>query len=273
MWNMRLSTIFRRKIHIKTDWIRKTILALILPILIVIAWWGVTTYGSIPVGVLPTLPKVGSTFKEMIQTGQLQDDLVISLGRVVKGYLASAILGIVLGSLIGMFRTVRELFLPLITVIRQIPMIAWIPLIILWAGIGEASKVIIIVLAAFFPILVNAESGISSTPDSYLEVARLYKLNPWETFTKVYLPHALPQMLVGLRLGLGVSWMAVVAAELIAATSGLGYRMSNARSMMRSDIVIICMIVIGIVGVLMDKLIGYLFGLSTPWQKANKKEA
>ncbi|MBP3486909.1 MAG: ABC transporter permease [Roseburia sp.] len=256
----------------KKDWIRKTILALILPVLVVFAWWYVTTYGSIPVGILPDIPRVGNTFVEMLKSGQLKEDLLISIGRVVKGYLLSAALGIILGSLIGMFRTVREMLLPMITVIRQIPMIAWIPLIILWAGIGESSKVIIIVLAAFFPVLVNTESGISSTPDSYLEVAKLYKLNPWKTFARVYLPHALPQMLVGLRLGLGVSWMAVVAAELIAATSGLGYRMSNARSMMRSDIVIICMIVIGIVGVLMDKLIGYLFGLSTPWQKINTKE-
>jgi sulfonate transport system permease protein len=254
-----------------SDTIRKTILALVLPLLIVFAWWYATTYGDIPVGILPDLPRVKNTFIDMIHTGQLKEDLLISLSRVVKGYLVSAILGIILGSLIGMFRTVKELLLPLITVIRQIPMIAWIPLIILWAGIGEASKVIIIVLAAFFPILVNTESGISGTPKEYLEVAKLYKLNPWKTFTRVYLPHALPQMLVGLKLGLGVSWMAVVASELIAATSGIGYRMSDARSMMRSDIVIICMIVIGLVGVIMDKVIGVIFDTVTPWQKLNRE--
>ena len=191
---------------------------------------------------------------------------MISLERVVKGYLLSALLGIVLGSVVGMFRTAREMILPVVTVIRQIPIIAWVPLIILWFGIGEESKVVIIVLAAFFPILVNTESGIEETPEGFLEVARLYKLNPWETFTKVYLPHALPQMLVGLKLGLGVSWMAVVAAELIAATSGIGYRMADARSLMRADVVIVCMIVIGIVGVLMDKLLGLLFQKLTPWQ-------
>lgn len=258
----------------KKDWIRKTILALILPALVVFAWWYATTYGSVPVGILPDIPRVGNTIVSMIQTGQLQEDLLISIGRVIKGYFVSAVLGIVLGSLIGMFRTVREMLLPVITVIRQIPMIAWIPLIILWAGIGEASKVIIIVVAAFFPILVNTESGISSTPFGYIEVAKLYKLSPWKTFARVYLPHALPQMLVGLKLGLGVSWMAVVASELIAATSGVGYRMSNARSMMRSDIVIVCMVVIGLVGVIMDKIIGSLFGLATPWQRfdRNKKE-
>ena len=254
----------------KNDILRKTILALILPVLVVILWFCVTTYGSIPVGILPDLPRVGNTITDMIHTGQLQEDLLVSILRVVKGYLFSAVVGVVLGSLIGMFPRVRELLLPTITIIRQIPMIAWIPLIILWCGIGELSKVVIIVLAAFFPILVNTESGIESTPAGYIEVARLYKLNPWKTFTNVYLPHALPQILVGLKLGLGVSWMAVVAAELIAATSGIGYRMSNARSMMRSDVVIVCMIVIGLIGVIMDKGIGLVFGYITPWQKTGK---
>lgn len=255
---------------LKKDLSRKIILGLVIPIIIVVLWFYVTTYGSIPTGILPSIPKVGDTFNEMIQSGQLQQDLLVSLSRVVKGYLVSAILGITLGSLMGMFRTVKELFLPIVTVIRQIPMIAWIPLIILWCGIGELSKVVIIVLAAFFPILVNTQSGMEGTPDGYIEVARLYKLNPWKTFTKVYLPHALPHILVGLKLGLGVSWMAVVASELIAATTGIGYRMSNARSMMQSNVVIVCMIVVGLVGVIMDKGIGLVFGAVTPWQKTEK---
>ena len=251
---------------------RKTVLGLVIPVIIVTFWFYVTTFGSIPTGILPSIPKVGETFVEMIQTGQLQQDLLVSLSRVLKGYIVSAVLGITLGSLMGMFRTVKELCLPVITVIRQIPMIAWIPLIILWCGIGEASKVVIIVLAAFFPILVNTQSGMESTPSGYIEVARLYKLNNFKTFSKVYLPHALPHILVGLKLGLGVSWMAVVAAELIAATTGIGYRMSNARSMMQSNVVIVCMIIVGLVGVLMDKGIGILLGSLTPWLKNERRK-
>lgn len=251
---------------------RKIILALLIPAVIVIAWASVTTSGKIPSGILPSLPSVGKAFETMIGTGQLQGDLLISLSRVIKGYLLSALLGVVIGSLIGMSRTIKELLLPMITVIRQIPMIAWIPLIILWCGIGEESKVVIIVLAAFFPILVNAESGIAQTPENFLEVARLYKLGWWKTFSKVYLPHAIPQILVGLKLGLGVSWMAVVASELIAATSGIGYRMSNARSLMRPDVVIVCMLVIGVVGILMDKAIGIVFELFTPWVEKKRRD-
>lgn len=252
--------------------INKVVIGFIAPVIIVFAWWYATTFGDIPVGILPDIPRVWDTTKEMISTGQLQEDLVVSFSRVVKGYIIAAILGVGLGALIGMSKKVRWLLLPMLTVIRQIPIIAWIPLIILWAGIGEESKVVIIVLAAFFPILVNTVSGIVGTPQGLIEVARLYRLGRIKTFKDVYLPHALPHILVGLKLGLGVSWMAVVAAELIAATSGVGYRMSNARSMMRSDQVIICMITIGVIGILMDKLIGTLFSLITPWEKVVTKK-
>ncbi len=255
--------------------IRKTILALVIPVIIIMIWFYTTTYMVIPKGILPTIPDVGQTFLEMLKSGQLENDIAVSISRVLKGYCISVVLGVTLGSLIGMYRSIKELFVPVITVIRQIPMIAWIPLIILWCGIGETSKVVIIVLVAFFQILVNTQSGIESTPKGYIEVARLYKLGRWKTFIKVYLPHAIPQILVGLRLGLGGSWMAVVAAELIAATSGIGYRMSSARSNMQSNVVIVCMIVVGLVGVLMDRGIGVLFTTLTPWiriENENRKE-
>lgn len=237
----------------------------IVPAIIIILWYSVTTFGSLPTSILPSPQMVGKAFSEMTSSGQLQEDLMISLGRVIKGFLASSVVGIFLGSVMGMYGRAKRLFLPTITVIRQIPMVAWIPLIILWAGIGESSKVIIIMVAAVFPILINTLSGIEGTPEGYVEVARLYKLKKWKTFTKVYLPHALPQILVGLKLGLGVSWMAVVASELIAASTGIGYRMNEARSLMKSDKVIVCMIVIGLIGIIMDKLISLLFDCLTPW--------
>ena len=254
----------------KNNTVKKVMLGALLPLIVIAAWFYASTYGSIPSGILPSIPKVGSAFQTMISTGQLQEDLLVSISRVLKGYAVSAFFGILLGSLMGMSENIKMMFQPVVTIVRQIPMIAWIPLIILWCGIGEMSKVVIIVLAAFFPILVNTESGMESTPQGYIEVAKLYKLNPWKTFTSVYLPHALPNILVGLKLGLGVSWMAVVAAELIAATTGIGYRMSNARSMMQSDVVIVCMIVVGLIGVLMDKGIGVVFDMLTPWNKAEK---
>ena len=186
---------------------------------------------------------------------------------MLKGYAIAAALGICAGSVMGMWHRAYDLLHPFITAVRQIPVIAWIPLIILWYGIGETSKVVVIAIAAFFPITLNTLGGFQSLPSGYLEVARLYRLSVSETFRKVYLPNALPQILVGLKLGLGSSWMAVVAAELIAANSGIGYRLSYSRGLLRSDAVILCMLVIGLVGILMDKLLTALFRRLLPWQK------
>ena len=144
-------------------------------------------------------------------------------------------------------------------------MLAWIQLIILWFGIGEESKVAVIVLGAFFPIMINTTSAIKQTQKSYIEVAKLYKLNKWDTFKKVYLPSATPQIFVGLKLGLGISWMAVVAAEMLAASSGIGFRISDARVLMQPDVVIVGMIVIGVIGVIMDKILTKISQKATPW--------
>lgn len=250
---------------------KNVLLSILIPVVVVIFWYYATNYTDISGSILPKISKVGVAFQDLVQKGQLQEDLSVSIGRVVKGYGFSIVLGVLLGTFMGMSKNVWHIFHLTTTTIRQIPMIAWIPLIILWCGIGELSKVVIIVLAAFFPIMVNTLSGISGTPQGYIEVAQLYKLSKWKTFTKVYLPHALPQIFVGLKLGLGTSWMAVVAAELIAASSGIGYRLSDARSLMRSDIVIVCMIVIGIIGILMDKIITLIFGVLTPWEKKGQE--
>lgn len=251
---------------------KKFIYGLILPVIIVISWYLYTTFSNVPNSLLPKIQNVFTAFNEMVSQGQLQNDLAVSFLRVVKGFLVSGVIGILLGAMMGMSQKISAMLLPTITAIRQIPVIAWIPLIILWAGIGEGSKVVIIVIAASFPVLVNTLSGFTSTPAGYIEVARLYNLNRWQTFLKVYLPHALPQMLVGLKLGLSVSWMALVASELIAASSGIGYRMNDARSLMRSDKVIVCMVVIGLAGIIMDKVISIIFEAITPWEKIAKSE-
>lgn len=250
--------------------IKKIILPWIIPAIILIAWIYVTDSGDVPQSLLPKLSSVWEAFKTQLANGELVTDLGISIGRVLKGYAISIILGIVLGTLMGMSKDMWYLFHGITTAIRQIPVMAWIPMIILWCGIQELSKVVIIVIAAFFPIMTNTLGGISSTPKQYIEVAKLYKLSRWKTFSKVYLPYAIPQIFVGLKLGLSSSWMAVVAAELIASASGIGYRLSDARNMMRSDVMIVCMIFIGIVGALMDRIITLVFHALTPWEKKGK---
>lgn len=249
---------------------KKILLGLVAPLIILFVWWITTTFGNIPSSILPNLPEVGKAFRVMGKSGQLQEDLLLSFSRVVRGYAFATLIGVTIGTVTGMSKTASAILMPTITTIRQIPMIAWIPLIIVWCGIGELSKVVIIVLAAFFPILVNTFSGISSTPVGYIEVAQMYRLSRWKSFVKLYLPHALPNIFVGMKLGLGVSWMAVIASELVAATSGVGYRMNYARTMMQSDQVIVCMLVIGLVGISMDKLLSIVFRKLTPWERIRK---
>ncbi|OPX43278.1 putative aliphatic sulfonates transport permease protein SsuC [Ruminiclostridium hungatei] len=245
--------------------LRVILLSLIIPAAVIIFWSIATARGIAPEAILPSIRSVLKVFKENLASGQLELDLGISLMRVVKGYFAAVLLGVILGTTMGMSKNMNYIFSLTLNAIRQIPMMAWIPLIILWFGIDELSKIVVIILGAFFPIMVNTFSGIRGTPPGYIEIARLYKLSRWNTFRKVYLPSAIPQIFVGLKLGLGISWMAVVAAELIASTEGIGFRISDARSLMKPDVVIMGMIVIGVVGILMDKILTFVSRKATPW--------
>lgn len=258
-----------KKIYTK---IGRAFFSLLLPFMIVIGWDLITTYGDKPTSIMPTLGMIGRAFCTMVKSGQLQEDLLVSFTRIIKGYILAVVLGSVLGIVMGMIKGVKNFFYLTLTSIRQIPMMAWVPLVILWCGIGEMSKIVIIVIAAFFPIMVNTLQGIERTPQNYLELARLYNLNKWETFVKVYLPHALPSMLVGLKLGISSAWMAVVGAEMIAASSGIGFRMQDSRSKMRADSLLVCMLVVGLIGILMDKGLVCLFGKLTPWDKNENGE-
>lgn len=240
---------------------------IILPVIIVLAWHFATATGAMSTLILPTMSTVFKTLKEQIANGTLLGDIGISLSRIAKGYALAVIVGILLGVLMGMNKAANRFFMLTFTAIRQIPMIAWVPILIIWFGIGEESKVAVIFLAAYFPVLVNTVSGIERTDPKLIEVGKMYHLNSWQQFIKIYLPSALPSIFVGLKLGLSVSWMAVVGAEMIAATSGIGFRINDARSLMQYPVVFAGIIAIALVGVVMDMVISLLGKLCTPWEK------
>ena len=238
----------------------------LLPISIVILWYVVTKIGGVPPVLLPTIGSVIESFGAQIKSGRLIQDLAVSLTRILKGYSLAALVGITLGVVMGMNERMNRFFIFTFTSIRQIPMLAWIPLLVMWFGIGEESKVAVIFLASYFPIMVNTVSGIKRTDAKLIEVGKMYHLNHWELFTKIYLPSALPSIFVGLKLGLGISWMAVVGAEMIAANSGIGFRINDARSLMQSSVVFSGMISIAIAGVVMDLILTWIAKVSTPWE-------
>jgi len=241
-------------------------LGLILPVLVFLAWIIVTETGRIPSLILPKLTVVIREIGYQLTKGTLKKDIAISLARILKGYLLAALVGGALGVIMGMSRKAEKFLSLTFTSIRQIPMMAWVPLLVIWFGIGEESKVAVIFLAAYFPILMNTLSGIRRTDPRLLEVGRMYKLSKWDMFQKIYLPSALPSVFVGLKLALGISWMAVVGAEMIAASSGIGFRINDARSLLQFPVVFCGMVAIAVVGVAMDKIITIISKAATPWE-------
>lgn len=237
-----------------------------LPILIFVLWNISTNLKLFSPAILPSVSTVIDSLKNQLSSGQLIKDIQVSLIRVLQGYLIASILGVTIGVLMGVSEKINNLFFLTFSAIRQIPMLAWIPLIVLWFGIGESSKIIVIVIAAFFPVLLNTINGIKRTDKRLIEVGNMYNLSKWKLFTKIYFPSALPSIFVGLKLGLGVSWMAVVGAEIIASSSGIGYRMNDARSLMQPEVVFVGMIVIALIGIIMDQILTRISKKITPWE-------
>ncbi|HLN25343.1 MAG TPA: ABC transporter permease [Patescibacteria group bacterium] len=223
-----------------------------MPLVLVSLWQALFSLGMIKPILLPSPLQVAASFWSLTVSGELLGNLGISLLRVLEGFGIAAFAGLVLGLAIGLWREIDHATDLLIQLLKPIPPIAWIPLAILWFGIGETGKVYIIFLGAFFPILVNTVDGIRQTDHRYVELARVLEVTRRRFITQVVLPGALPSIMTGLRVGLMVAWMCVVSAEMIAASSGVGYMIMDARQMSQTDEVLVGMITIGIMGKLLD---------------------
>jgi sulfonate transport system permease protein len=237
--------------------------------LAIIAVWQVLSHlGYLNPVLLPPPSRIAQTFWELFKSGDLPRHIGISIIRVLEGFTIAAVLGLGLGIVIGLSRTMDRLTGLIIQVVKPIPPIAWIPLAILWFGIGEKSKVYIIFLGAFFPIIINTIDGIRQTDHKFVEVARLLAVPRFKFVFQVVLPGALPAIMTGVRVGLMVAWICVVAAELIAASSGIGYLIMDARELSQSDVVLVGMITIGVIGKVMDGLIKLLEKRIITWKIA-----
>ena len=201
----------------------------------------------------------------MIQNGELWENLGISVLRVLQGYLLASVLGIIAGILIGLSRHLDRLTELLIQIIKPIPPIAWIPLVILWFGIGESGKIFLIFLGGFFTILINVIDGIHQTDMKLIEVSKSMETPFFKHIFMMVIPSALPNIFTGLRTGLSSCWMCVVAAELVSSTTGLGYLIMNARQFGKTDVVIVGMLTIGIIGKIMDSLLKLIEKLIIRW--------
>ncbi len=196
---------------------------------------------------------------ELIEKGVLFKYIVASLFRVTWGFGLAVLVGVPFGLLLGWFQRAYQAFNPLIQVLRPISPIAWIPVAILWFGVSDAAPVFLIFLASVFPITVSASAAVQNMQSVYLRAARNFGLTRMQLFRRVIFPAALPQILTGVRIALGVAWLVVVAAEMIAVNSGLGYLIIDARNAgRRYDLVVAGMVMIGLIGLVLDLLVRQL---------------
>ena len=207
----------------------------------------------------PTPVDVVKGIRELFDKGLLAKYIVASLFRVSWGFSLAVIVGVPLGLALGWFKMAYEALNPMIQILRPISPIAWIPVAILWFGIDDTAPVFLIFLASVFPITVSAMAAVQNMQLVYLRAARNFGVQGTQLFRRVILPAALPQIITGIRIALGIAWLVVVAAEMIAVNSGLGYLIIDARNAgKRYDLVVAGMVMIGLIGLVLDLLVRQL---------------
>lgn len=246
---------------------RALLLPLILPAALLAAWALAAETGLANPYLLPAPQKVAAAAWDLFARGDLWGHVAASLERVGLGFALTVAMALPLALLTGLLPTVHGLLRLLLEALRVTPPLALVPLLILWLGIGEASKLAIVILASFFPVYMNTLSGVREADHRLMELARTLDLTARERIVHILLPAALPGIVTGLRLGFGYSWRALVGAELIAASSGLGYLIIDSSEMARTDRVFVGILTIAALGALCDVVFHRLAGRLTPWRR------
>lgn len=236
------------------------------PVLLLLLWEAGSRLGLIPERTLAAPSAVLGTLLEMVISGELPSNLLVSFARVAAGLFIGVSLGLALGLVAGLSRSGELAVDPLMQIKRTIPALALTPLFIVWFGIGETPKVALIAFGTIFPVYLNLYSGIRSVDLRLLDAAKSFGLSRWEQIWHVVLPSALPQLLVGLRYALSVSILVLVVAEQINASAGLGYLINNARDFMRTDIIVVCLMVYAILGLGADWLVRAIEARALIWR-------
>ncbi|WP_036745790.1 ABC transporter permease [Paenibacillus sp. UNC451MF] len=239
---------------------------LILPISVLIIWQIAGSLELISKTLLPTPLAIFQAFIELASSGELIKHLKISVYRAAVGFLLGGGLGLLLGLVSGLFRRAEETLDPTVQMLRMIPHLAITPLFILWFGFGELSKILLIAKGAFFPLYVNTFLGIRSADSKLFDVARILEFNRWNQITRLVIPAAMPNLLLGLRLSLGVAWLGLVVAELMGSSEGIGYLIMDARQFSQTQIVFVGIIIFAIVGKVTDSLVRLLEKKLLKWR-------
>jgi sulfonate transport system permease protein len=244
---------------------RRILLGLLLPVTALVATEIAVRSGVIPSHLLPAPTQILDTLADLGAHGLL-GHIGASTLRVAAGFGIGALLAVLLGAAVGLSRGAQALLDPSFQALRAIPSLAWVPLLLLWLGIDEAPKLVLIAIGAFFPVYMGVASGIRGVDRKLIEVGRLYRLSSIAMTRRVLLPAALPSILTGLRNGLSLAWMFMVAAELIAASRGLGYLLSDGRETSRADIVLAAIALLAILGKISDGLMAAIEHRCLAWR-------
>jgi sulfonate transport system permease protein len=248
-----------------------TALAIPFPCCLFFLWWLGDRQHWISPQVLPSITQVARTLLDSWQSGELQRNAAISLMRVVAGFFLGGAMGFPLGIAMGLSQRAKEYLYPSFKIIAYVPLLGWLPLLVMLVGIGETLKCILIAKAAFVPITLNTYNGMRSVPRNFVEVAHVYQFNRWQMVRHIILPSAFPQIWSGVRYGLTQSWLLLVVVEFLASDQGLGYMMISGQQLFQLDLVIAAVLVVGGVGYLLDKGLAAIEQRLMRWRPATFK--
>jgi sulfonate transport system permease protein len=224
------------------------VLGWIIPVTVLLVWELLARMGMLPPNWLPAPTVVGQTLYQLAVAGDLLKHAATTIARVAVGFLLGATAGTLFGALTGYLPIARKMLDPTLQALRSVPSIAWVPLFLLWLGIEETSKIALISLGAFFPVYLNLSVAMRHVDPKLLEVGKLYRLSSFQMVRRIILPAVLPEYIVGLRSGLGLAWMFVVAAELLGASSGIGYLMVDGEMTGRAAVILASVILFAVFG-------------------------
>ncbi|MCY8823376.1 ABC transporter permease [Bacillus atrophaeus] len=241
---------------------------LVLPFVIIAVWQIAGSMEIVSATVLPTPLVILLTFKDLIVSGELFVHLKISVYRAAAGFLSGAGLGLLIGLLVGFSRKTEHYIDPSLQMLRTVPHLAVTPLFILWFGFDETSKILLIALGAFFPVYINTFLGIRGVDSKLFDVAKVLEFPWYRQMTKLILPAALPSILLGIRLSLGIAWLGLVVAELMGSSEGVGYMIMDARQFSQTNKVFVGIIIFAVVGKLTDSFVRFLERKLLKWRNS-----
>ena len=248
-------------------WSARKLRGWVFPLLILATLEIVVRCGLIPAYLMPAPSELVRTLAELAE-GPLWRHIGASTGRVLAGFSIGAIAGLLVGALVGLSRKAEDYLDPTFQALRAVPGLAWVPLLLIWLGIDEASKITLIAIGSFFPVYVNLVAGIRNVDRKLVEVGEMYSFSQVEKVRRILLPAAQPYLFTGLRSGLSMAWLCVVAAELLAATQGIGYLLTDGREVSRPDLVLVAIATLATMGKLSDSVLKALETRALVWRDA-----